>query len=116
YPPLFLLFAAILLAPIMEEFIFRGPLVFLKGRRGFPYAFYLVTLIFGFVHLANFELNATILMLSPLLVAPQLCVGLILGFIRVRFGLLWSIGLHACYNLILVGPVVAVHFMEPSLQ
>jgi hypothetical protein len=114
YPPLFLLFVAVLLAPLIEEIFFRGPLIFFKGHHGFPYVFYLITVIFGFVHLTNFGLNTTIILLSPLLVAPQLCVGLLLGFIRVRFGLLWSIGLHACYNLILIGPVLAFHHIESS--
>ncbi len=114
YPPMFLLFVAVFLAPLIEEIFFRGPLIFFKGHRSFPYVFYLIALIFGFVHLSNFGLNTTIILLSPLLVAPQLCVGMLLGFIRVRFGLLWSIGLHACYNLILVGPVLAFHLIESS--
>ncbi len=104
YAPLFLLFVV----------VFLGPLIFFKGHRSFPIVFYLITLIFGFVHLSNFGLNTTTILLSPLLVSPQLCVGLILGFIRIRFGLIWSIGLHACYNLILVGPVLAFHLIESS--
>jgi membrane protease YdiL (CAAX protease family) len=112
YPPLFLLLVAVFLAPMTEELFFRGPLIFFKGYRSFPFMFYLTTLGFGFVHLANFPINKTILLLSPLLVAPQLSAGLFLGFIRVRFGLLWSIGLHACYNFILIGPALAFHLIQ----
>jgi membrane protease YdiL (CAAX protease family) len=116
YPPLFLLFVAVFLAPLMEEVFFRGPLIFFKGHRSFPKLFYLITLLFGFVHLLNFRLNTTTLLLSPILVAPQLSAGLFFGFIRVRFGLLWSIGLHACYNFILIGPVLAFHLIESAAR
>lgn len=36
------------------------------------------------------------------------------GFIRVRSGLSWSIGLHALYNLILLGPALYLQFSQPS--
>lgn len=78
--------------------------------------FYLIALIFGYVHLFNFTINSTTMLLSPILVAPQLSAGLFFGFIRVRFGLLWSIGLHACYNFILIGPVLALHLIESAAR
>lgn len=115
YPPFFFLFAAVILAPLIEETFFRAPMIFFKGHRSFPFMFYLITLLFGFMHLANFKLNTTIILLSPVLVAPQLCVGVFLGFIRVRFGLLWSMGLHAFYNLILIGPALALHLFESPI-
>ena len=37
YPPMFLLFVAVFLAPLIEEIFFRGPLIFFKGHRSFPY-------------------------------------------------------------------------------
>jgi hypothetical protein len=55
-------------------------------------------------------------LLSPLLVAPQLTVGVFLGFIRVRFGLNWAIALHAFYNLILVGPAILLKALNPPLE
>lgn len=116
YSPWFLFFAAVILAPLFEEFIFRGPMVFFKDKPYFKYVFYALTLIFGFYHITNFEMNTTILLLSPLLVAPQISIGAILGFIRVRFGLLWSIALHAIYNLILMGPVLVMQLLDIPLE
>mgnify|MGYP000017216868 CR=1 FL=1 len=116
YSPWFLFGAAVLLAPLFEESLFRGPFLFFKGSRFFKLAFYLFTLVFGFYHITNFELTPTTLALSPLLVAPQLCIGVFLGFIRIRFGLLWAIALHACYNLIIVGPVILMQILDIPLE
>lgn len=102
----FLFFSAVILAPLMEEVIFRGPMVFFKDKPYFKIVFWLLTLVFGFYHITNFEMTTTVLLLSPLLVLPQIIVGAILGFIRVRFNLIWAIGLHAAYNLILMGPIL----------
>ncbi len=107
---------AVVVAPIVEELIFRGPLSFFKKNRRFPILFYAFTLTFGFYHITNFEMRLTTLLLSPLLVAPQLVVGAILGYIRIRFGLNWAMALHACYNLILVGPIVLFKMLNIPLQ
>lgn len=97
-----ILFLASILAPIIEELIFRAPLVLFKQEFVFKIAFYSITIIFAYIHLFNFEINNNVLLFSPLLVAPQFIVGLIFGFIRIRFGLLWAIFLHGSYNGILV--------------
>lgn len=105
---LWVLLGTVIAAPILEELIFRAPLRLFRKKRRFSWFFYVFTLIFGFYHITNFEMRPTILLLSPVLVAPQLVAGIILGYVRIRFGLLWAIALHACYNLILVGPVILV--------
>ena len=115
--PLYILFlGAVFAAPIIEELIFRGPLLFFKGFRYFKYIFYLSICIFGFYHITNFEITTTTLVFSPLLVAPQLSVGIFLGFLRVRFGLVWAIALHAAYNLVLLGPVILLKFLDIPLE
>ena len=116
FSPSFLFFAAVVLAPLIEEFIFRGPMVLFKDKPFFKYVFWLLTLVFGFYHVTNFELTTLILILSPLLVAPQISVGAILGFIRVRFGLMWAISLHAIYNLLLVGPMLVLQLLDIPLE
>lgn len=107
--------AAVILAPLLEELIFRGPLIFFRKSRFFSPIFYGATLIFGFYHITNFELSREVLLFSPLLVAPQLCVGVFLGYIRVRFGLLWAMLLHALYNLTLIGPVLVLKALNIPL-
>lgn len=89
---------AVVFAPLIEETIFRAPIVLLKNKNYFKIGFYTIAILFGYIHISNYELTPSVLLFSPLLIAPQAFVGLYLGFIRVKFGLLWSIALHACYN------------------
>ncbi|AZQ58243.1 CPBP family intramembrane metalloprotease [Maribacter sp. MJ134] len=116
YPPVYLFLGAVVLAPVLEELLFRGPMIFFKRKSYFPIIYYALTLIFGFYHITNFEITTTIILMSPLLVSPQLFVGSALGFIRVRFGLLWAIGLHALYNLLLVGPILLLKVLNIPLE
>ena len=91
-----------IITPIIEELIFRAPMTLFKKPKSFKYAFYVSFSLFGFIHIFNFELTTNVLLLTPLLVLPQLLVGSYFGYIRVRFGLLWSMLLHGCYNGILI--------------
>ncbi|SEB82846.1 hypothetical protein SAMN04489761_1893 [Tenacibaculum sp. MAR_2009_124] len=88
----------VIMAPIMEELIFRAPLTLFKTPRYFSFIFYSFSFLFGLVHITNYEVSTNVILLTPILIAPQFILGTYLGFIRVRFGLIWSILLHACYN------------------
>ena len=98
----FIAFLSIVLAPILEELFFRAPITLFHGNKTFKIAFYVFAILFGSVHLTNFSINTNVLLLAPILVAPQTILGGYLGFIRVRFGLQWSMLLHACYNAFFV--------------
>lgn len=132
--PLLGLFSAVIIAPIFEEFFFRTYIVkryspirliaFLSDTFGiyskekiFPtlesfwdryytYMVYFSAVVFAFVHIFNYELSTNIWLLSPVLVAPQFVMGLILAYFRVRFGLFWSMCFHALHNLVLIGPAI----------
>ena len=82
--------------------MFRGPVIYINQPTAFNLAFYANGGIFAYVHIFNFEITTNVILFSPLLVAPQFFIGLIFGFVRVRFGLIWSIFLHSIYNGILV--------------
>lgn len=97
---------AVIIAPVLEEFIFRGPMVFFKKRGYFAAVYYFLTLLFGLVHLSNFDTITNAGILMPLLVLPQLCAGLFLGFTRVKIGLLWSMLVHALHNAVLIAPLI----------
>lgn len=99
-PALFLM--AAIVAPVLEELIFRAPITLFKTKTSFRIGFYVFAIIFGLVHLSNFTITKNVILLAPILVLPQILLGGYLGFIRVRFGLGWSIALHGCYNGILV--------------
>ncbi|MEH6513665.1 CPBP family intramembrane glutamic endopeptidase [Maribacter arcticus] len=109
-------FLAVIVAPFFEELIFRGPLIFFKNSKYFPIILYIFTIAFGLVHISNFELTTQVLLLSPLLVAPQISVGFLLGYIRVKFGLFWSMALHACYNMVLIVPLLLVKLLDIPLE
>ncbi|MEP2279662.1 CPBP family intramembrane glutamic endopeptidase [Maribacter sp.] len=116
YSALLIFFLAVIIAPFFEELLFRGPLIFFKNSKFFKPIFYLFTIAFGFMHISNFEMNTQVLLFSPLLVAPQIGVGFILGFIRVKYGLVWSMALHAFYNMVLVIPVLIMQFSDISFE
>lgn len=91
-------FLAVIIAPLFEELVFRAPLSLFKKPKTFKIIFYVFAITFGLVHITNFKLTTNVILLAPFLVAPQIILGTYLGFIRIRFGLLWSILLHATYN------------------
>lgn len=66
-------------------------------RRIFPFIFWASTLIFALIHIGNYSPDS----FDPaviLLILPQCLIGAILGFVRMRYGLLAAIGFHGAYN------------------
>lgn len=116
YSLIFIFFAAVIAAPVLEELIFRAPMIWFRDKSYFPFIFYSFTLVFGFYHITNFEITPTILLLSPILVAPQIIVGSLLGYTRIKFGLIWAIAFHACYNLVLIGPLIVLKLLKIPLE
>lgn len=111
--PLLIIFFAVILAPVIEELIFRAPItLFCRYKKAFRWVFYGFALLFGYMHIANYELTTNVLLVSPILVGPQIILGLFLGLIRVKLGLLYSILFHAVYNAILVIPSVLFYTPE----
>jgi membrane protease YdiL (CAAX protease family) len=100
---------AVVLAPILEECIFRAPISLFKNKQKyFKYIFYGFALLFGFVHIFNYEITPEILLFSPLLVAPQISLGLLLGYLRVKLSLIYSITLHMLFNASLLIPFLLI--------
>ncbi|WP_421762610.1 type II CAAX prenyl endopeptidase Rce1 family protein [Ekhidna sp.] len=127
------LFIVVIMAPIIEEVLFRGfitfqrfyPVLFLIAILGalgknkfkamriarrlweicFPFLVIFSVLIFGLAHVWNFE-ELVSLWLIPIAVSPQLVAGLFLTYARVRYGLIWSMMLHATVNL----TALALHY------
>lgn len=105
---LMIIVAAVIIAPLFEELLFRGPLPLFCGfPKAFKWIFYGFALAFGYMHIFNYDTtNINIWLLSPILVAPQIVLGLFLGYIRMHFGLIYAMLFHAFYNAILVIPGV----------
>jgi len=129
--PVLIFFFAVIMAPLFEEVMFRlilrfrsnflilwsiniGVALHLGQKRSllkiarkvwdkfYGWIFYIMTVAFGLMHIMNFEPSLNIYLLAPILVAPQILIGINLGYLRVRFGLIWSILFHAFYNGILM--------------
>ena len=129
--PGLIFFFAVIIAPFLEEIMFRlglklrsnflilwplqllillqvsNKINLLKTIRNFwnkfyTWIFYLITIAFGLIHILNFKPSLNIYLLAPVLVAPQILIGINLGYLRIRFGLIWSILFHAFYNGILL--------------
>jgi len=62
---------------------------------------YFSSILFGLVHLTNFNLTFSILLLSPILMLPRIFTGFSLAFIRVKFGLVYAILFHSLFNAFL---------------
>jgi membrane protease YdiL (CAAX protease family) len=98
YSSITIFFLMVIIAPIIEEFIFRGPLIFFRKASYFPWVYYFSCLLFGLVHLGNFDNANDLLWLAPILVAPQFVMGFFLGFLRVRLGLRYAVLMHMTHN------------------
>lgn len=67
-------------------------------KNKFGVVFYTFTAIFALIHIGNYPLIWATLIAMPVLILPQFTIGIFLGYIRVRFGILWSIAFHAIHN------------------
>ena len=74
-------------------------------RSGFPAAFAFTTAVFALSHLANYPRFSWALL--PM-VLPQLWAGLVLGFVRMRIGLVASMLAHALANAVAAGLALAL--------
>jgi len=69
--------------------------------------YYASVLIFGLAHISNYNLPVwKLTLLAPILVLPQILLGFILGYLRIRFGFVYAVLLHAFHNGILILPVI----------
>jgi len=97
----FFFVAAVCLAPLLEEILFRGMLLpALVPRLGFLRAALLVTLLFAALH--GFQVG----MYWPALTGIFLC-GWILAWLRQRSGVLWpSVAFHVGFNFTAFLPMI----------
>lgn len=65
--------------------------------------FFFSAFLFGFIHIFNFPITLQVILLSPFLVAPQILMGIITGFLRIKQGFLSGYMMHAIHNAIFLG-------------
>ena len=90
----------------------RGRAPFRWFAAAFPVVFWLVTLAFALVHLANYT-EGTLLILLPLVI-PQFIAGALFGYARVHYGLWAAMLLHAMHNGTAVALVLVLGEMLPG--
>jgi membrane protease YdiL (CAAX protease family) len=96
-----LVFVALILAILVFQYLWKNKTRRIKLiKRYFPYHFYSTAIIFGLVHISNYDNPFKFGLPIVLLILPQLFVGFILGYVRMRFGISKSIIMHAAYNFI----------------
>ena len=72
-------------------------------KKHFKYFFYASSLIFGLIHATNFIGNIYIIIsLAIFLTLPQIISGLIMGYARMKYGLIYSIILHMINNSVII--------------
>lgn len=122
FPVWLIIVLTVVILPFVEEIIFR---LYLRFRRNYlarfvvllspnklktetslnnlwnsnyRFVFYFSAIIFGVVHISNYELSSTTLYLIPILILPQIILGLFSGYLRVRYNLLLGYFMHALHN------------------
>jgi membrane protease YdiL (CAAX protease family) len=129
YSYLKMILIGVVIAPILEELIFRLPLRYKYNyiirltanllakmkhndpkayeekaqtfwTKNFRYFFYIMLLLFGCAHFFNYSNYDKLWTWIIVLVFPQIIIGSILGYIRVRFSLPWSMIYHAFHNFV----------------
>jgi hypothetical protein len=69
-------------------------------KNHFRWIFYFSIVVFGLVHIINYELNIRNILLGPIIVLPQLISGTFLGFIRIKYGFIYGYTAHILNNSI----------------
>lgn len=77
-----------------------GQLVSDRYRRLFPTAFWVTSGVFGFMHVFNYEDPMQLAVL--LMVIPQFTGGMMLGYVRVKYGMWANIAQHVLFNAVAV--------------
>lgn len=98
---------AILIGSVLGCFLFMGLKkinldlegIFKKNIRKFAI---ISSFIFGYLHITNYKITPNLLLFSPIILANYIIGGLIISFIRVRYGLMYAIAFHITYNSIFI--------------
>lgn len=72
------------------------------------FIFYMSILLFGLSHLLNYPINIKLLLYIPLLTLSQIFSGIILGYVRLKYGIIYSFFIHASKNTISVLTAIAL--------
>lgn len=113
------LLLVIFIIPFIEEMVFRFFLryqsnYFLRGvntlltpksnrieyfwHKYYFIFFYSSAILFAGVHIVNYDLQTTFILIIPILILPQFLLGVFIGYLRVRYSFMLGFWLHALHN------------------
>ncbi len=90
--------SAIILAPAIEELIFRLFLINYKTESYFRWVYYFSAIIFGLLHITTYEIHNTHYWFIWLITLPQIFAGFLFGYIRIIYGFWYGVLLHSLGN------------------
>lgn len=90
----------VIFTPIIEEMLFRFPIKYLPKNKLYGPLIYFNILVFGLVHFINYETNFNGIIFALIIVSPQIFIGFLLTYIRISYGLRYSIITHSIYNFL----------------
>lgn len=95
-------FIIAVLATLMKEkmSIRKGYLIW---KKYYVFLFYYTALIFGYIHITNMKGLTVSDPSFVLYIGSQIFGGMTMGYIRIKYGLIYSILFHACFNLVVGG-------------
>jgi len=94
-----IIFFVLLLILLILIYIFSKKTIELFIKQYFIWFFYFSVFLFGFLHITIFSGDYfKIILIAPILVGPQIVLGFILGYIRMNYGLRYSILFHFMIN------------------
>jgi len=65
----------------------------------FNFLFYFSALLFGFVHIYNYDYsNPRVLLFALIICLPQIIAGILFGYTRIKYGIIGSVILHILVN------------------
>lgn len=108
----YIYFGAIPIFGLIYFIINRSNLPLLKietfWKSNFKYIFHFSAIAFGMLHFFNFEtIKWWMIVISPLLIAPQITAGYLLGYIRMKYGFTYGWLIHSTINSIAV--IIMIH-------
>lgn len=139
FPIWMVLVLTIIIIPFIEEIIFR---LFLKYKRNYLLKaiasvfnqktinktdnlivnfwnkryfafFYGSAILFGIIHITNYDSQSTIIYLLPILILPQFILALFIGYLRVRYNFMLGYLMHALHNAFFM--TIALMSISPSV-
>ena len=69
-------------------------------EKNFKWIFYFFCFGFAWMHIFNYELTFEHLLLLPIITMDKLVSGLCYGYVRINYGFIFSLAIHACTNSI----------------